>query len=91
MQVGEDTDWSRFDPLKRYIESRIGANSKQVASQMASTSMAFEMIQTLYQLVEGGFYDIEELQALRVPLLLMLDGRSDSIGREGFAEEPADR
>eukprot|EP00966_Prymnesium_polylepis_P129696 2999458-Prymnesium_polylepis.1 len=53
--------------------------------------MVLEAIQTLCWLVEAGFYDLDELQAMRVPLLLLLDGRDDTLGRKGYHEEPTDR
>ena len=89
--AGLQIDWTQFSDVKRYIMFRIRHIRAQVASQLLENRMTLEMVQTLYRLVEAGFYELQELEELRVPLLQMLDGRGDSLGRNGIKDEPQDR
>ncbi|KAL1510122.1 hypothetical protein AB1Y20_006454 [Prymnesium parvum] len=91
LNAGVALDGAHFDGLKRYIEARLLKSRKQVASQLAENKMLLEILQTLYFLVEAGFYDLEQLQSIRAPLLLLLDGRDDILGRAGYHEEPHER
>lgn len=85
-----DLNWGKFDALKAFALKYVSQCFAQTATMVGVNELVLQLLMVLYRLIEGGFYRATELATLREPLLKLLDGRDDKIGKPGV-EKPSER
>lgn len=87
-------DWEQFDHLKLFAIQWIQQHEVQNATKIRANAMTLELAKLIHDLILGGFYKSSELAAILPPLIGLLDGRGDVVGKDSdgsSAEDPSAR
>jgi hypothetical protein len=76
------TAWDRFDELKSFASSFLEPFHYQHAMDISKNGMVFKLVEMIYLLIQGGFYNVSQLTTMIPYLLRLLDGRGDVVDEQ---------